>query len=630
MHHFDALSISGGILHVIRRHGHSNAKLAILASSVVGKKATSCNQCAHTKKRCDRKFPCSNCATKSFSCTYERQSSASSRTSPTILQTTHSFGEEDQSVPDLEVNYDFADDLNLSIPFSLQHSTDPDWQDLDWNAEFPLQVSEDSSIHNEVHSQNVGQGSGYGQFEPSYSPPSTPEGNNKNFKPSFDFLLNFTHQSGLKSVFNYKRCRLPPTTTNHDFYQLSHHHGVSSEAVIARTQESCCSFRTSDSSGMPPYRDQHRNLRKFTHLFWDEWYPHCPILHKPTFDLACAPVMLLVPMAIIGACMSPKDEEVGLAKEWLEFGEEIVFSSALLSAEPVERATSETDIPPLRIIQAAYITCILLNWEGNDTMKRRVRHHHFAAVVSAVREIGLATSNHYPLDFTDESNFSWQNFIEREEVIRTFTYVFLLDTAFVIFNNTPPRMVLHEMNLEMPTPEPCFQADNAKDCYSRWHTNISQHFAIPGSMPLLQGEAISILMRDTYDEHSPRFAHLSILSLFTLVAVFQQRSLFTCLPTSLVPVRSALARWQALWPMRSDGVDNTVERESWQDTGFIGQAQEFAWLVIARLDKLETPSEAVPATASEQTPLVESASGRLDDTSMTVVTDLMLSLTVTS
>jgi hypothetical protein len=82
--------------------------------------------------------------------------------------------------------------------------------------------------------------------------------------------------------------------------------------------------------------------------------------------------------------------------------------------------------------------------------------------------------------------------------------------------------------------------------------------------------------------------------------------------------------------MRSDSVDNTVERESWQDTGFIGQAQEFAWLVIARLDKLETPSEAIPANASEQTPLAESTSGRLDDTSMTVVTDLMLSLTVTS
>ena len=69
-----------------------------------------------------------------------------------------------------------------------------------------------------------------------------------------------------------------------------------------------------------------------------------------------------------------------------------------------------------------------------------------------------------------------------------------------------------------------------------------------------------------------------------------------------------------------------MARESWRDTGFIGQAQEFAWLVSARLDKLEaqTPvDEARPTT-----PLVEAVSGRLDDTSMTLVTDLMLSLTV--
>jgi hypothetical protein len=95
-----------------------------------------------------------------------------------------------------------------------------------------------------------------------------------------------------------------------------------------------------------------------------------------------APVMLLVPMATIGAFMSDLAEDVSLAMEWLEFGEEIVFSSAILSAEPVERVASNVDIPPLRVIQAAYMTCIVLNWEGSDTMKRRVRHHHFAAVVS--------------------------------------------------------------------------------------------------------------------------------------------------------------------------------------------------------------------------------------------------------
>ena len=80
--------------------------------------------------------------------------------------------------------------------------------------------------------------------------------------------------------------------------------------------------------------------------------------------------------------------------------------------------------------------------------------------------------------------------------------------------------------------------------------------------------------------------------------------------------------------MRSDSVEQVFERESWQDTGFIGQAQEYAWLVLARLEKLEAPTEVTPPKAREQSPLAESDSGRLDDTSMTLVTDLMLSLTV--
>ncbi|PMD33322.1 hypothetical protein L207DRAFT_608000, partial [Hyaloscypha variabilis F] len=654
----------------------------------VGKKATSCDQCAQTKKRCDRKFPCSSCTTKHFVCTYERQTSAANQTPAIAEEAPHPSIEDEDYSSDLEVNYDFADDLDSSVQFSLPNFPDAEWLDLDWNAPFTFQVPKDITIHSEPRSRDLGHNQLQLSCNPQYLLHSTTKP-----QPSFDFLLNFTQKSstgGIKSVFNYKRCRLPRTSTCHVFQDSSRHHGASPENLMSGLQDSYQPGCTSSQSAMSLYRDQNRvspislieslddpmfvqskaiwdsfrvsrirsaqialqpvydpdraderclhffrpeHLRKFTRLFWDEWYPHCPILHKPTFDVLSAPVLLLVPMTIIGACMSPKDDEVALAKEWLEFAEELVFSSALLSAEPVERTASVADAPPLRIIQAAYITCIMLNWEGSDTMKRRVRHHHFAAVVSAVREIGLATSNHYPLDFVDANNFSWHEFVKREETIRTFTYVFLLDTAFVIFNNTPPRMVLHEMNLEMPASESCFQAGNASDCYNHWHAHVSHQFAIPGSMPLLQGEAISILMRDNYDEHSLRFANLSILSLFTLVAglhtvVFQQRSLFTCLPTSLVPVRSALARWQALWPMRSDSVDQTVERESWQDTGFIGQAQEYAWLVLARLDKLEAPAETIPATAREQSPLAESDSGHLDDTSMTLITDLMLSLTV--
>jgi hypothetical protein len=51
--------------------------------------------------------------------------------------------------------------------------------------------------------------------------------------------------------------------------------------------------------------------------------------------------------------------------------------------------------------------------------------------------------------------------------LRCFTWIFLLDTAFVIFNNVPPRMVIKEMKMHMAVPEACFQAATADQCYEQ-------------------------------------------------------------------------------------------------------------------------------------------------------------------
>jgi hypothetical protein len=417
---------------VLRKHlkGCSlrlNREIAMPEPLPVGKKITSCDQCAHTKKRCDRKVPCSTCEAKRNTCTYERQT-PSSNSSPIRGQGGFPpFFDPDEYASDVEVNYDFEDDLSLTGPFLLQNLTDGDWLELDWNAHFPS-LLENSPTHDELQCQNFGQTTTNNQLEASSSPPSTLQVTK--FQPSFDFLLNFTRASGLKAGFNYKRRRSLRITTCHATREPSQdetipqimetesqrsqsrpagsslffsQYGVSlvgfieslDDPLFVQTKAIWNSFRASriksslQSIDNPERGDEFclqffcpENLRRFTRLFWDEWYPHCPILHKPTFDVLHAPVILLVPMAIMGACMSPIADEVNLAKNWLEFGEELVFSSALLSAEPVERPASDINFPPIRIIQAAYITCLLLNWEGTDTMKRRVRHHHFAAVVS--------------------------------------------------------------------------------------------------------------------------------------------------------------------------------------------------------------------------------------------------------
>jgi hypothetical protein len=130
------------------------------------------------------------------------------------------------------------------------------------------------------------------------------------------------------------------------------------------------------------------NIRRFIVLFFDEWYPHCPIIHKPTFDISQTPLILLAPMIIIGACMSPLDMDVEDARTWIDLAETFVFSASILSSETTERDSREVDIEPYKVIQAGYLICLLQNWEGNETVKRRVRHHRFTAVIAVSISVG--------------------------------------------------------------------------------------------------------------------------------------------------------------------------------------------------------------------------------------------------
>jgi hypothetical protein len=104
-------------------------------------------------------------------------------------------------------------------------------------------------------------------------------------------------------------------------------------------------------------------------------------------------------------------------------------------------------------------------------------------VNKTARDIGITAAQH--LNYSDQGRheFDWKEYAAREELIRlalplhpngtrltipsVFTWIFLLDTAFVIFNNLPPRMVIKEMRMHMATPESCFQATTADECHQQ-------------------------------------------------------------------------------------------------------------------------------------------------------------------
>lgn len=211
------------------------------------------------------------------------------------------------------------------------------------------------------------------------------------------------------------------------------------------------------------------NLRKYLGFYWAIWHPNVNFVHRPTFDTVSAKPALLAAMALMGACVSPDMPDNEDARMWLNCVEEIVFIDDDFNSDLGYPISSNISIhrPKLQALQAAYIVCLYQNWEGTDSSKSRIRRFRFANLVSTARDIGITTATHTNYAIIVRADFAWKEFAAREELIRLFTWIFLLDTAFVIFNNLPPRMVFKEMNINMATPEACFQAETADLCHQK-------------------------------------------------------------------------------------------------------------------------------------------------------------------
>jgi hypothetical protein len=147
---------------------------------------------------------------------------------------------------------------------------------------------------------------------------------------------------------------------------------------------------------------------KFIELYWSIWHPNVNMLHRPTFDPASTKSILLACMVLIGdhprssasatqalltplgACVSPDTVDNENAKMWFNCIEEVVFTDDDFCRDVDPLAGSDITLPmnnlanrrKLQALQAAWLICIIQNWEGTDASKRRVRRHRFSTVVS--------------------------------------------------------------------------------------------------------------------------------------------------------------------------------------------------------------------------------------------------------
>lgn len=123
-------------------------------------------------------------------------------------------------------------------------------------------------------------------------------------------------------------------------------------------------------------------------IFWDRWYPHCPILHRPTFRAEeCSP-LLLANMVLMGGCTASSEADRQIAISLLDVAETIVFSQAIFSTAATRQgmAKNQNDneclTADISVLQATYLICIMQKWEGNEESKVRIQRDQFTRYVS--------------------------------------------------------------------------------------------------------------------------------------------------------------------------------------------------------------------------------------------------------
>jgi hypothetical protein len=125
------------------------------------------------------------------------------------------------------------------------------------------------------------------------------------------------------------------------------------------------------------------NIRRFLEYFWSLWYPNCPIIHKPLFNPHTATPGLLSVMTVIGACLSPYQEDSKAAKKWLDSIEELIFSHECFRDNHSPRSNdSKWKKERLQSIQAGYLVCSLQKREGPGEAQARIRRYRHASMVT--------------------------------------------------------------------------------------------------------------------------------------------------------------------------------------------------------------------------------------------------------
>ncbi|KAL6364281.1 hypothetical protein LRP88_02200 [Fusarium phalaenopsidis] len=505
---------------VLRRHALTCLGREALTgkATVASRRRRACDSCVRQKKACTGGLPCSNCRRKSLECISshltEQVGTMPGQAGCSLDLDNSPGGSQNMALPDADpmmppvappVLPPFA--LGDTLPFAYLGSS---------LSASDLFAYDHANNENWVNFLNLAADT---------LPPDLPEPNDY----SFHFLDNFTSRTGLVESFDcgtemerhqvvsvFLQALMKPTigqpVTNPDpastsptalhTPRLQDNMALKTYEILLRVKDIITKKPRNSSVTLQwsPGLEQRclqffspNNIRKFLALYWEIWHPNVNFVHRPSFDPANAKPALVAAMILIGASVSPDVLDVEQAKQWYNCIEEMVFTdedfcSDCRFTDDTTPWTPSRNMREIEALQAAYMVA---------------------------RDIGIMSARHADYSMVSQYEFDWKDFVSREQLIRIFLWIFLLDNAFVIFNNLPPRMVIQEMAMHMAWPEALFQAATADECAQQLQVWLRRS----ALTNMTVRDAVNIFCNNNIEPNiRVQFADLGPLNLFTIVS----------------------------------------------------------------------------------------------------------------
>ncbi|OQV03472.1 Fungal specific transcription factor domain-containing protein [Cladophialophora immunda] len=352
-------------------------------------------------------------------------------------------------------------------------------------------------------------------------------------------------------------------------------------------------------------------------LFFNNYYRHCPIIHRPSFQPTIAPIPLVLGCVALGAMYS-EQAKVCWMKNLLDVIESYIFSLPEVRDEffgtlGVLEAPDEDAVEyHFQLFQGAYLFVVVQYFSGNLAGRRRARRQRFPSILNLARYFGLPAAQHSNVVAIPD-DLAFQRWVRIEARIRTMNVLLALDSAMGIFNNVPPRINYCEVDLQLPCHPEYFELLGYADMLQRGSfprprmkliEAFQKLFVHPGELKAAyQNENLCCwdMLYLTHVLYTHCWQHLFGNPLNRISST----SLASELHLVYEPMKTALANWKTLW----DDVRAKLSRANVSEMGFETSADSYWTLVRMIVLKFEHRKSASSAASSINGAATNSTSG---------------------